>query len=74
MKELFKKLFKNRDVLIDRGIKYGLPLMTVFFLCVMVYYLVFVPNDRHGTWVISLFCAGGMLLLKKFIKFAGGDL
>ena len=73
MKELFKKLFKNRDVLIDRGIKYGLPLMALFFLGGMVYYLVFVPNDRQGTWLICLFAAGGMVALIKVRKLAGGE-
>lgn len=73
--KIFKKVSEwNTFEVKDRLLLYGLPVMMACSLLIMLYYLVFVPNDPEHTWLAGLFGAGIGQLLRKVHQTMRGDL
>ena len=58
----------------DRVLLYGLPVIMAINLLIMLYYLVFVPDDPEHTWVVYLLGTGLMQMLRKLHQAMRGDL
>ena len=66
---------EKRDYVIDRLFTYGLPALTLFFLGVGMYHILFVPGGRSqdGIGVMGILCAMGAFGLIFLHKVMRGD-